>query len=221
MMKHVEKTETQQQKTAVCRHEPVDLLRQLFVRTAPVQRKVKPAEMLQVKYRYAVCPAQGGESFCVYQKELLRALHLETVVLRRSRQAALILFFDRKLLEASLKRSGVETILRDHGYPVGAGLDALLAHLQARFREQESIPHEVGVFLGYPVKDVVGFINREAPTATGAWKVYGEPAESMRLMRRHRAAERSAVRIFARQEQKEGSVQGWIPALVKGMKKNG
>ena len=46
----------------------------------------------------------------------------------------------------------------------------------ARLRRESDFPHEVGLFLGYPPRDVEGFIREKARRAkcTGAWKVYGD-----------------------------------------------
>ncbi len=42
-----------------------------------------------------------------------------------------------------------------------------------RFSECD-FPHEIGFFLGYPAKDVIGFINHKGENylARGMWKVY-------------------------------------------------
>ena len=44
------------------------------------------------------------------------------------------------------------------------------------FTDSKCFPHEVGLFLGYPPKDVKGFIenNGECSKCTGCWKVYGD-----------------------------------------------
>jgi hypothetical protein len=44
-------------------------------------------------------------------------------------------------------------------------------------------PHEVGVFLGYPLKDVAGFMGWvDLPvTCQGPWKIYGNPDRSLAL----------------------------------------
>ncbi len=182
--------------TLDCRQNRRTLFRKLLIRTAPVRRKVKPAEMLRIQHRYTVCPAHGAGGFCVYQKEILTVLNLEYRILNRSKTSSLVLFFDRALLEKALAPVNVCRRLAAEGYPADAPLDRLLDRLAARFHETGSVPHEVGFFLGYPFKDVVGFINNDPPTASGHWKVFGDPAESFRLMRLHRAAEREAHQRF-------------------------
>ena len=60
------------------------------------------------------------------------------------------------------------------------------------------IPHEVGVFIGYPVKDVRGFIHGgdKAQVERASWQVFGDPAESISRMERYREAEARAKRII-------------------------
>ena len=47
-----------------------------------------------------------------------------------------------------------------------------------RAAEAADFPHEIGVFLGYPLEDVVGFIRHRGKcfTCCGCWKSYGDPA---------------------------------------------
>ena len=54
--------------------------------------------------------------------------------------------------------------------------ELLYLYRPARLRRESDFPHEVGLFLGYPPRDVEGFIREKARRAkcTGAWKVYGD-----------------------------------------------
>ena len=49
-------------------------------------------------------------------------------------------------------------------------------------------PHEIGVFLGYPLQDVKGFIENNGRNSkyTGLWKVYGDKAASIRMFKKYR-----------------------------------
>ena len=61
---------------------------------------------------------------------------------------------------------------------VRESLDEKLLRLQHRFTEykegRQSFPHEMGVFLGYPLGDVKGFIEHHGKEylCSGYWKVY-------------------------------------------------
>ena len=48
-------------------------------------------------------------------------------------------------------------------------------------------PHEIGAFLGYPVSDILGFIENNGKNYkfSGYWKVYGDAEEAKILFERY------------------------------------
>ena len=60
------------------------------------------------------------------------------------------------------------------GMSVESSLSLLAKRYQVYTMHQEEFPHEMGVFLGYPVEDVIGFIEHEGRECLGVgyWKVY-------------------------------------------------
>lgn len=50
-----------------------------------------------------------------------------------------------------------------------------------RMRTSRGFPHEVGLFLGYPPEDVLGFVCNRARNykAVGLWKVYGDTQRAL------------------------------------------
>jgi hypothetical protein len=64
--------------------------------------------------------------------------------------------------------------------------------LASRFAGR-AFPHEIGVFLGYPLKDVAAFMGwvRIPFACQGPWKIYGDPRESLRLAETFRCCRRS------------------------------
>jgi hypothetical protein len=101
--------------------------------------------------------------------------NIRRLVLREQKDRALLFLFDRILLERALFRAPVREFLRGLGYPSRPSLPLFLAHLQKQF-DRGAFPHEVGLFLGYPLDDVRGFIDNRgsAYKLCGAWKVYGD-----------------------------------------------
>lgn len=63
-----------------------------------------------------------------------------------------------------------------------------LRRLQERLAVQDDFPHEIGVFLGYPVEDVVGFIENAGQNCKccGCWKVYCDECTAMRTFAKFR-----------------------------------
>lgn len=78
-------------------------------------------------------------------------------------------------LRADLKDSQALSILSEKAYPID-NADKCVAELVRRVNSQETFPHEIGLFLGYPSEDVNGFIKYGADKAkcVGAWRVYGD-----------------------------------------------
>ena len=58
----------------------------------------------------------------------------------------------------------------------------MLRQLALRTGCVSGMPHEIGVFLGYPLEDVEGFIknNGKNHSFCGYWKAYGDPEEAMK-----------------------------------------
>ena len=58
--------------------------------------------------------------------------------------------------------------------------------------------HEIGVFLGYPLSDVVGFIENSGRnfTCCGCWKAYGDPQAAQRHFAQLRKCTAVYLRLF-------------------------
>jgi len=72
----------------------------------------------------------------------------------------------------------------------GAALHAALTTLRRRLAGagDGDFPHEVGLFLGYPPEDVLGFIRQDGAhcVCSGIWKAYADPEGRRRLFARLR-----------------------------------
>ena len=106
------------------------------------------------------------------------------------RRNAPVLFFvyDKNLLERQCGDCCIRRYLKEKGYPVEAGFQAMLSELLHRLAEEKSFPHEVGVFLGYPLEDVVQFEKSAGGNCryAGFWKVYGDVHAARKQMERYK-----------------------------------
>ena len=100
---------------------------------------------------------------------------LRLLPLRFSEKKALIYLYRPASLRRDLACADAARLLRRNGYNTDS-CEKCLVHLIRRLRAQEDFPHEIGLFLGYPVEDVHGFIEKgpECCKCTGCWKVYGD-----------------------------------------------
>ena len=83
------------------------------------------------------------------------------------------------------------------GYTPGTA-DELLDQLAERLCCKGDFPHEIGVFLGYPLADVIGFIQNRGKnfTACGYWKVYTDPTAAQAEFDRYKKCERIYARCY-------------------------
>ena len=98
----------------------------------------------------------------------------------------LLLVYNEAQLERYMRDERVQYVLHRFGYPVGSPLSELLAVLRKRIACTDGFPHEIGLFLGYPIEDVVGFIRNSGRGCklSGYWKVYGDAEAASRLFDR-------------------------------------
>ncbi|MCD7724150.1 MAG: DUF3793 family protein [Clostridiales bacterium] len=103
-------------------------------------------------------------------------------VLRVNGATALVYVYREASLCRDLQKPGVAQLLQRFGYD-SMDTEAVLKRLRARLREQEEFPHEIGLFLGYPLQDVIGFMKNKGSNCkcTGCWKVYGDEREASRI----------------------------------------
>lgn len=84
------------------------------------------------------------------------------------------------MLAKRLAHPDVQAFLVEYGYQA-FDADACMKHLAGRIHCGEGFPHEIGVFLDYPLADVIGFIEHRGYgyCCAGCWKAYGN-AEAAR-----------------------------------------
>lgn len=96
---------------------------------------------------------------------------------------SLIFVYRGSLLAETIGGAEAREFLAGFGYPRDAGLTGCIEELKARIVPPAAFPHEIGVFLGYPLCDVAGFI--DAPhkqcALRGEWKVYGDEEKASKL----------------------------------------
>lgn len=87
-----------------------------------------------------------------------------------------IYVYRRKWVARILKSAANLSFLRTMGYSP-SDMDGMLRQLSSRLCLKQEYPHEIGLFLGYPLRDVIGFIENHGQnyTCCGCWKSYSDP----------------------------------------------
>ena len=164
---------------------------------APVLAGLKPAGLFRYETRDTADLARRVKSWNaqLYPKGLrVRVLKGCT----HTRQY-LVYVYRADRLQALLGDAAVREFLAQEGYCLPedpAGYSALLTQLSRRLCCAAEFPHEIGIFLGYPLADVVGFIENRGQnfTCCGCWKAYGDPAAA----RQHFAQLRKCTAVYLR-----------------------
>jgi len=160
----------------------------LAMETAEVLAGVKPANLINVVNNSQPCGRNLYQLWEACGPQLVEDSGLAWLILRRRPEALLLFVYRLDALQALLGERRVFAMLERACYQGKGAPETVLAELQRRC-ERDSFPHEIGIFLGYPLKDVAAFLGWVAiPFACqGPWKIYGDPSPSLKLAERHRS----------------------------------
>lgn len=155
----------------------MSLEQSLILHCAPTLASLKPASLFTME----------TDSTAALNEELrqwnrtLRPKGLFLCILRQNGRNALVYVCRMSHLQRTLENPELTDFLSGYGYEDTA-LGKVLGHLKRRLSEGEGFPHEIGIFLGYPLEDVIGFIQSGGRNCkcVGCWKVYGNEAEARR-----------------------------------------
>lgn len=167
---------------------------------SPTLAGMKPASLVNIAYdslelaRRDLCDMNS-----IFVHKGLRAIPLAF------RNSHMLLYLYRpELLERILADAGKRKFLERLGYECSQP-EHCVVQLGERVRSMENsrmFPHEIGLFLGYPLEDVEGFMNhREVGCkCVGFWKVYGDEEKARRIFEGYRSCTSCYLRFFE---------QGW------------
>jgi len=113
------------------------------------------------------------------------------------RKCAQILVYRLSRLAADLAQDAAREFLEAYGYRTNS-IDDCIARLKQRFLSPDGFPHEVGLFLGYPLPDVIDFIKHQGKNSkcTGCWQVYHDEREAEKLFEKYRRCKAVYSRLF-------------------------
>ena len=151
--------------------------RKLAFHTAPTLLGIKCANL------FSLSSSEFDLDFhSQYFNRRTAAMGLASRILCRCKNRSLILVYSGEQLAKRLSDSAVRAILERYGYTSDMTVGECLDRLSERIGDSGSFPHEIGIFLGYPVEDVVGFIENKGENFKfcGAWKVYGSVENARR-----------------------------------------
>lgn len=163
---------------------------QVILQCAPFLKGLKVSGLISME----------NESYSELE-EMFSGMEINFYKLSCSEGKCLVLFYRPDELEAHVNEAPARELIAQYGYRE-MNLQQMLERLTGRVKECSEkgmeFPHEIGVFLGYPIEDVKGFIEKEGRESlmTGYWKVYSDPNGARMIFKEYDRAKECAVNEF-------------------------
>lgn len=170
------------------------LERSLIEHCAPTLAGIKTAGLFS--YFYSPQADVQAELDDVNRLLNVRGVYVEALIKRE--RSVLIYAYRASQLTEELARSEVQELLGSYGYTSFTLADCL-QQLRSRIVNSDCFPHEIGVFLGYPIEDVRGFIahgGRDCKSC-GLWKVYCDTAAAQKQFDKLNKCSRVYRQVFS------------------------
>lgn len=141
---------------------------QLALQCAPVITGLKASNLL-------ILPTKDESSI----QQIFSSTRIDLFLLAKTEGRVSYFVFDKQKLEALLEGKSIRRLFEKYGYRnfhIGYILMKFRKRYQAYMDGFEEFPHEMGLILGYPIEDVIGFIENDGRNFLycGYWKVYSD-----------------------------------------------
>ena len=131
----------------------------------------------------------------------LHNTNISLIILCTCKKRHLVMVYRAKELEEHLRSKEVSDYLREFGYRRDDFISNLIRmhqRMNGFYNKMKEFPHEVGVFLGYPICDIKGFLENkgERYLHSGYWKIYGNLEETKKKFLSYDEAREIAIDEF-------------------------
>lgn len=166
----------------------------MAIHCAPFLKGMKDSALLILKKEDAkalgvMLSKMGAKAKTMYSSEdkIILFLYREAGLKKMLRQERIARFLE------GYEYKNLET-LENHAQ-LRKMLDALGNRFRSAYATKKEFPHEIGAFLGYPIDDVIGFIENKGKNSllTGCWKVYSNKEKAKETFRRYEQARELAI----------------------------
>ena len=167
-----------------------DLMTKLALQCSPVIAGVKMSNLIVVK-----------KAMIPQVKKIFAGTGLEIFVFCGFNENSYALIYREEELIDWLNQDDVRKLLEDFGY-FDLDIKNILSTVSKRYRQycrkEIDFPHELGLLLGFPTEDVVGFIENDGRDflLCGYWKVYSDIERANRLFKTFDRAKEDAIRLI-------------------------
>ena len=177
----------------------VDIIKEMDVHSIPLQLALQCAPVISgIKIsNLLTIPAKSLRELSV----VLKKTELSFRILYPGRERLVILIYREAKLREYLAREEVMAFIYKCGYETSdiSKIFPVFVKRYVRYMElKQDFPHELGLFLGYPIEDVEGFIKENGKNYlySGYWKVYKDTELKIRLFKNYEKVQTEIVRLL-------------------------
>ena len=177
----------------------VDIIKKMDVHSVPLQLALQCAPVISgIKIsNLLTIPAKN----LMELSSILKKTKLSFRILYPGRERLVILIYRETELKEYLEREEVMAFIYKCGYETSdiSKIFPVFVKRYMRYMElKQDFPHELGLFLGYPVEDVVGFIENNGKNFlySGYWKIYKDAEIKIQLFKNYERVQTEMVRLL-------------------------
>lgn len=174
---------------------PADNLESCMIaHCAPTLAGLKSAGL----FRYFFLSREVARQELQQVNEMLNDKGVYVEVMEWRAEWVLLYAYRKRHLERELAEPSAQKLLREYGYRTQT-VEQAVEYLKQRVQNSICFPHEIGLFLGYPVEDVRGFIENKGQNCKccGLWKVYCNEEETLELFCKLKKCSSIYQKVFA------------------------
>lgn len=178
-----------------------------------IVNKYSNIEYLLSKILFSAAPTLAGEKvsslitfsndnrniYNLWQKnkeQIKDMLNVKFFELKKNEDHIVVLFYNEEKLENAIREKRNIEFLNRFGYSKEMNLKECLVILSKRF--ENICPHEIGIFLGYPVDDVIVFTDcpNKKCKMIGYWKVYHDIEVAKKIFTKYDQIKYSIIKMI-------------------------
>lgn len=154
----------------------------LIYHAALVIAKVKPAVTIALSKKNEL----RLNAWYKFGKRFLSSIELKFIELRECSSSIIIMIYDENVLKNELNTAEHIEFLNKLGYSKELVIDSYVNFLKIRYKKYHC-PHELGVFLVIPIKDVKDFMEctDKKCLLCGYWKVYNDKVKAENIFTKY------------------------------------
>lgn len=168
------------------------LLSVIICNAAPTLKKQKTASLIT----FSSNNRSLNNIWEIYKDKVKEKLNVSFFQLKKNKNSSVVLFYNKEMLELSIKNQENMNFLERFGYNYNMNITKCLNLLSKRF--ENMCPHEIGIFLGYPIEDVTTFVDcpNKKCKMVGYWKVYHDVEKAKVIFNKYDVLKYNAIEIM-------------------------